>query len=559
MRRVARGNIAAMSSRADLQQDLSAGLTVALVGLPQCLAYALMSGFPPAYGLSTAAVAGFVAALVGRSRQVVTGPTNTTGLLILTALLPFLDARGVLRPDAIRVVATLTLLAGVIRIIAAFAGGAHLMRLIPESVLIGFTAGVALLIGFMQIDEALGLRPARATTFLAQLGAIVPLIENVQWPAIVTALATVALVVIGRRHSTRAPFALITVLLATLTAWFFDLDARVGLPLVRDRHPVTSGWPPLALPDPDLGLIQSLFVPALAIVLLGTLELAVSARAGGERPDMRREILAQGWANVAGAFAAAFPASASLGRSALLRLGEARTRIAPAFAALATGAILLAGGSTAGWIPQASLAGVLFVVAVRMIDWRAMRRLWDASNETRLLLIETIAATLFLPLQWAILLGTGTALVIHIWNTSAPRIRLLRLTSNGLVPVAEGEVPEVVVLQVSGDLHYAAVAAFEEEVERILPTSARVVIFDLAHAREIRFAALRAFELLAVEAAHDGAELWLAGVDAETARLLERSRSPLRWTAEEPMPGASLARVLESVTNVQPGSNPENI
>ena len=120
-----------MIAREQLTHDLSAGVTVALVGLPQCLAYAMLSGFPPAYGLSTAAVAGLVAALAGRSSQIITGPTISTGLLVLSAMLPFLDSRGVLRPDAIRILATLTILAGVIRIVAAIAGGAHRVRLVP--------------------------------------------------------------------------------------------------------------------------------------------------------------------------------------------------------------------------------------------------------------------------------------------------------------------------------------------------------------------------------------------------------------------------------------------
>lgn len=526
--------------------DLAAGLTVALVGLPQCLAYALMSGLPPAYGLATAAVAGLVAALIGRSAQIVTGPTNTTGLLILTALLPFLDAHGILRSDSIRVLATLTLLAGVIRIVMALAGGAHLIRLIPESVLTGFTAGVAFLIGFMQLDEALGLSAARATGFLSQLAAIIPDLHDVQWPAIVTAVGTAVIVAVGYRISPRAPFALLAVLAGTVIAWLLHLDRAHGLPLVRDRHAVTSGWPPLAGPLIDADLLQTLFVPAAAIVLLGTLELTATARAGGARPDLRREILAQGWANLAGAFAAAFPASASLGRSALLRIGGAQTRLAPAFAAVLSGVLLLAGGSAAGWIPQASLAGVLFVVAARMIDWRGMRRLWNASHETKILLIETLAATLLLPLQWAILLGTGTALVIHIANTSAPRLRLLRPDDHGLVPVSADEQPEIVVVQVSGNLHYAAIAPFEEEVERLVPESARFVVLDLAHAHEIRFAALRAFERLADEVP----ELWLAGVDADTARLLERSRSTLRWRAEDAAPGVSVARVLEMIRSI---------
>ncbi len=535
------------ATRPAVGRDLTAGLTVALVGLPQCLAYAMMSGLTPAYGLSTAAIAGLVAALVGRSAQIVTGPTNTTGLLILTALLPFLDASGLLREGAIGVLATLTLLAGAIRIVTALAGGAHLVRLIPESVLIGFTSGVAILIGVMQLDEALGIHPTRAAGLLSQCGELAAHAREVQWPALAVAAGTAALVEVGRRVSQRVPFALLAVVASTAIAWVFRLNAGSGLPLVRDRHPIASGWTPIALPDFDPALLQALFVPATAIVLLGTMELAITARAGGERPDMRREILAQGWANLAGAFAGAFPASASLGRSALLKLSGARTRLAAAAAAIVTGVVLLAGGTLAGGIPQASLAGVLLVIAARMIDWRGMRRLWRASRETRLLLAETFAATLLLPLQWAVLLGTGTALIIHIANTSAPRLRPFRPEGNELVPLKEGEAPEVVVLEVSGNLHYAAVAPFMETVETIVPEATRVLVLDLGHAHEIRFAALRAMEQLAEQLARDGGELWLAGVDAQTARLLERSESPLPWVAESPVPGASVRECLAGI------------
>ena len=524
--------------------DVLAGLTVALVGLPQCLAYAMMSGLPPAYGLATAGVAGLVAAIIGRSAQVVTGPTNTTGLLILSALVPFLGPNGLLRENALAVLATLTLLAGVIRIVTALAGGAHLIRLIPESVLTGFTSGVAILIAVMQLDEALGIHPTHATGFLTQFGEVAAHWRDVQWPAITVTVLTALVVEFGRRRSPRIPFALFAVLAATAFAYFVRID---GLPLVRDRHAMVSGWTPLAMPSFDAALLQSLFIPAAAIVLLGTMELAVTARAGGERPDMRREILAQGWSNVAAAFGGGFPASASLGRSALLKLGGAKTRLAAGASAVFSGVALIAGGNLAGWIPQASLAGVLLVIAVRMIDWRGMQRLWRASHETRLLLVETFAAALLLPLQWAILLGTGTALVIHIANTSAPRLRIRRVEGGALMPLGEGEEPELVVVEVSGNLHYAAVAPFVEEMEKIVPPSARAVVLDLTHAHEIRFAALRAFEQLSEEMKHDGGQLWLAGVDTDTARLLERSRSALPWVPDMPVPGASVRRCLERI------------
>jgi sulfate permease, SulP family len=277
------------------------------------------------------------------------------------------------------------------------------------------------------------------------------------------------------------------------------------------------------------------------------LELAVTARAGGERPDMKREILAQGLGNVAAAFSGAFPASASLGRSALLKIGGAKTRLAAAACAIFSGIVLVAGGNLAGWIPQASLAGVLLVIAARMIDWDGMQRLWRASHETRLLLVETLAASLLLPLQWAILLGTGTALVIHIANTSAPRLRVLRRYNDALIPLAPGDEADIVVVEVSGNLHYAAVAPFVEEMEEIVPRSARVLILDLSHAHEIRFAALRAMEDLAEEMKHDGGELWLAGVDPDFGRLLEQSRSALPWVAETTTPGLSVRRCLEQM------------
>jgi SulP family sulfate permease len=533
--------------RVSWSADVSAGLTVALVGLPQCLAYALMSGLPPAYGLSTAAVAGLIAAATGRSAQVVTGPTNTTGLLVLAALGPFLGANGLLSEAGLPTLATLTLLAGLIRIIAALAGGAHLVRFMPESVLVGFTAGAGVLIGLMQLDEALGLAGVRGSNLATEIEGVSGAIGHVHPLAIGVTLGTIAVLALARRLSARVPWALLSVVAAAAAAWAFGLDAARGLPLVGDRASVGVGWPPGAWPSLDPALIRDLLVPASAIVLLGTLELTVTARAGGERPDMRREILAQGWANAVGAFASAFPASASLTRSALLRLGGGQTRLAAATAAVLTAPLLFAGAGFVAHIPQASLAGVLLYTAVRMIDRQAMARLWRASYETRLLLMISLVATLVLPLEWAILLGSGTGLLIHLARTSAPRLRLLRPDDGRLVPAAPAEAADAVVIEVSGDLHYAAVPPFVDEVERLLPPSARAVVLDLSHAHQIRFSALRAFERIDEELRHDGAVLVLAGVDEDAQALIERSGSGLRVEPAEQEPGLSVRRALDAL------------
>jgi SulP family sulfate permease len=529
--------------------DLLAGLTVALVGLPQCLAYAMMSGVPPAYGLATAAVPGFVAAVAGRSAQVVTGPTNTTGLLILSALTPFLGANGLISDRALAPLATLTLLAGALRVAAALAGGASLLRFLPESVLVGFTAGAGILIATMQLDEALGLPAVPSAGLREEIAGLAALLQAGHSPALPAMAFTVSSLILLSLapRLPRVPVALLAVVAGTLLAWGFGLDGRLGLPLVQDRSSVPTGWPQTALPALNPSLLGRFLVPGAAIALLGSLELAVTARANGARPDMRREILGQGVANLAGAFTGCFPASASLTRSALLRIGGAQTRLAAASAAVFVLPILLFAAPSVGLIPQASLAGVLLITAYRMIDRASMARMWRASAATRLLLVVTLAAALLLRLEWAILLGAALGLVIHLARTSRPRIRALGLEAGKLVPLSKSDAAELVVLEVSGDLHYAAVDPFVARVEELVPRSARTVILDLTHAHEIRFTALRAFEQLAEKLHGAGSELHLAGVSPELHELLTRSGSKLPATLEEPVPGSSVWKAVEAV------------
>ncbi|MBI2186120.1 MAG: SulP family inorganic anion transporter, partial [Acidobacteria bacterium] len=492
--------------------DLLAGATVALVGLPQCLAYATMSGLPPAYGLATAVVPGLVSALAGRSRNVITGPTNTTGLLVLGALVPFLGANGLLRPDGLAWLATLTLLCGLLRFAFAFAGGVVLVRFIPESVLAGFTVGVGVLIATMQLDEAFGLPAVNAAGLWGEYRGIADLMSAGAQPSalsVAVTLACVGGVAVSHFRSRRVPAALLVVVGAALAAWLLGLDAAAGLPLVHDRTDVPAGWPPGALPDLRQSAVATLLPPAAAIVLLGTLELLVSVRADASRPAMRREIVAQGAANVAGAFAAAFPASASLTRSALLRFSRPQSRAGAALAALLTLPILLFGSRLIAYIPQAALAGVLFITAFSMVRQPALGRMWRASSASRLLLVVTTVSTLVMPLHWAVFVGAGLGLLIHLKRTSAPRVRPLTFRDDRLVPVEAGDNPEAVVLEVSGAVHYAAVEPLLEEVERHLPPASRLVIIDLSHAHELRFTGLRALEWWAADLERRGIRLRL--------------------------------------------------
>lgn len=508
-----------------------------------------MAGLPPAYGLATAIVPGFVAALAGRSPTVVTGPTNTTSLLILGVVLPFLGPRG-LAPDALQWVATLTLLCGILRFVVAYGGGVVLLRFLPESVLAGFIAGAGILIGLMQLDEALGLPPVSAAGAWAELqGLFAVLTQNggLSPIAIGVTLVSTAAVAVGQRVAPRLPVALAVILGGALMAWMLGLDASRGLPLVGDRAAAPIGWPPGAMPVMEVTVIGQLLLPAAAIVLLGTLELIVTIRAEDPRADVRREIVAQGFANVAGAFASAFPASASLTRSVLLRMGRPRSRAAAAIAALLILPVLLFGSGLIACIPQASLAGVLFVIAAAMVRQPALGRMWNASGASRLLLGATLVSTLVLPLAWAVFVGVGLGLVIHLARTSTPRVRALTFKDDRLVPVEEGQNPGVLVLEISGAVHYAAVEPFLEQVERQLSPAVRLVIVDLTHAHELRFTGLRALEWWAADLVRRGIQLRLAGVTPEIRDLLMGAESHLDYTMWDPEPGRSAWKSFREV------------
>ncbi len=530
-----------------VRADVLAGLTVAVMGIPQALAYAMMAGLPPAYGLVGAAVPAIVSALAGRTPWLATGPTNGTSLLVLAALVPYLGANGVLRPDMLPVLATLTLLAGALRVAAALGGGAVVLRFLPESVLTGFMSGAGILIGVMQLDEALGLAPIRGTGLAAELRGLAAALAGGARPAtaaVATSLAVILALFLGRRLLPRWPWALLAVLGAAVAAWALGLDARSGLALAGERAGAVSGWPAVALPSLDPSVALEMLAPASAIVVIGTLELVVTLRAGGARPDLRREVLGQGVANLAGALVGSLPTSASLTRSAMLRQEGARSRLAPLVAGAVVIPVLLFGGHLVGRIPQAALAGVLLAIAWGMIDRRAIALAWRAAPEPRVLLCVTLAATLLLDLPWAVLAGAGLALFIHLARTSAPRVRLLRLEGERLVPVLSGEQPPRVVLEVSGDLHYAAVPSFVEDAEALLPAAAKVVAVDLSHAHETRLAALHALEGLAAGLEARGATLLLCGVSESFLAIVRRAGSTLPMTPARAEPGASARECL---------------
>ena len=399
-----------------VRADLLAGLTGAVVVLPQGMAFATLAGLPPQYGLYAAMLPCIVAALFGSSRLMVTGPANAISLTTMALIAP-LAAVG--SPDYVRLVLTLTFLVGGMQLLLGLARVGAIVDKVPHSVIVGFTAGAAVLIVNSQLGALLGLGLPRGTSVLTNLQSAALQLGAVQWPNIVAAGATVAMAVLWRPLNRYLPAMLVAVVAGTLVA--HALAAWMPQwPELATVQALPGALPPLSLPDLSIDTVRSLFGATLVMTLLGLTEaVAIAksvARRYGDTLDGNREFIGQGLANLVGAFFSALPASGSFNRSGVNVEAGARTPLAAVFASLFLVAILFFVSPWARLLPLAVVAGLLLVVAWGLIDWAEIARLWREEPIERWPLAVTLLGTVTLSLEWAILLGITSALLARRYH-----------------------------------------------------------------------------------------------------------------------------------------------
>ena len=394
-----------------LRADLLAGLTGAVVVLPQAVAFATLAGLPPQYGLYAAMLPCAMAALFGSSRLMVTGPANAISLTTVALIAP-LAALG--SPDYIRLVLTLTFLVGALQLLLGLAKVGDLVDKVPHSVIVGFTGGAAILIANSQLGPLLALATPGGVSVFRNLGNLAARIGATHWLALLAGLSTIAFALLARPINRVVPAMLVGVIGGTLTA--IALAALVpGWPALATIPALPGALPPLSWPDLSIATVRSLFGATLVMTLLALTEAAAIARAvarrHGDTLDGNQEFIGQGLANLAGAFFSAYPASGSFNRSGVNAEAGARTPLAAASAALFLALILAFVAPLAGYLPLAVIAGLLLLVAWGLFDGHEMRRIWRDEPGERMPLLVTLVATVTLSLEWAILLGIVSALI----------------------------------------------------------------------------------------------------------------------------------------------------
>ena len=393
-----------------VRADVLAGLTGAIVVLPQGVAFATLAGMPPAFGLYAAMIPCVIAALFGSSRVMVTGPANAISLTVLAIIAPLAAPES---QRYIELVITLAFMVGVWQLLLGFARAGKLINFVSHTVIVGFTAGAAVLIVNSQIRNFFGIDITRGASvwqtvqqFLAHVGDVKPM------PVLVGVLTLLA-AILWQPLNRKVPAMLVAVVVGSVAAAIArSIDPAYAIKTV-DALP--GAVPPLSLPDFSLATLQSLLVPSIAMTLLALAEAVSIAQALAirrkEKLDGNQEFFGQGLANVIGSFFSAYPASGSFNRSGVNVAAGAVTPFSAIMASVFLVAILVFVAPLARFLPLAAVAAILFLVAWNLVDKREIAHLLHDKYE-RITLLATFFATLLMPLEWSILLGVAVSLVV---------------------------------------------------------------------------------------------------------------------------------------------------
>jgi SulP family sulfate permease len=455
-----------------LRADLIAGITVALVAIPQALAYAQLAGVPAYYGLYATLLPCVIGILFGSSRQLSTGPVAMTSLLTAASVIP-LAAWG--SEQFYATVILLALLSGVIQIALGLARMGVLLNFLSHPVLMGFINAAAIIIGLSQFAPLIGMSLRNSKHLLSDIAHVLASMDEMHAVSLLFGLVSLGLMVSMRRFAPRLPGVLIAVALATLASNFIGFEAMGG----RVVGKVPEGLPGLGVPALDWKLIPSLVPMAVVIALVSFVEAMSSGKIIAIKTrtpwDENQELIGQGLAKVAAAVSGTMPVSGSFSRSALNLAAGARTGIASIVTAGAVLLTILFFTPLLYHLPRPTLAAVIILAVFNLIDFKAFRAAWRASRHDGIAAGTTFIVTLALApnIQYGILTGIILSLAMFLFRTMTPRIVLLGLDEHGHLQNAEKYNlprfhPKVTAIRFDGQLYFANVSYFEQSVVNLV-------------------------------------------------------------------------------------------
>ncbi|HEU4383484.1 MAG TPA: SulP family inorganic anion transporter [Anaeromyxobacteraceae bacterium] len=516
--------------RAALRGDLLAGLTGALIVLPQGVAFATIAGLPPEYGLYTAMVPAVVAALFGSSWHLVSGPTTAISIVVFAAISPLAEPGSA---QYVSLALTLAFLVGAMQLAMGLGRLGTLVNFISHTVVIGFTAGAAILIAASQLKNFFGIAIPRGASFAQILRAMVA--QAGEASPYVTAVGAVTLLtgLLVRRYARRFPYMIAAMLVGSLAGVLLDRIFGPAVTGIRTVGALPRSLPPLSHPVLSAEVVKQLGGNAFAITMLALTEAVSIARAIAVRSEQRidgnQEFIGQGLSNIVGSFFSSYASSGSFNRSGLNYEAGARTPLAAVFAAFFLAAVLVLVAPLAAYLPVAAMAGILFLVAWGLIDFHHIRAIVRASRSETAILLVTFLSTLFLDLEYAIYAGVILSLGFYLSRTSRPLVASLAPDQDdarrGLASEAgQPECSQLKIVEVHGSLFFGAVSHVQQVLHAVDPEHPQQKhVLVVAHS--VNFTDVAGAEMLVQEARRRrrmGGGLYLAGVKPRTLEVLRR-------------------------------------
>ena len=465
-------------TRASVGRDLLVGLSGAILALPQSIAYALIAGLPPEYGLYAAIVPVLIACLWGSSWHLICGPTAAISIVLYTSVSPLAVPAS---QDYITLILLLTLLAGVFQWLLGLLRFGALVNFVSHSVVLGFTLGAAVVIALGQLPNLLGLDLPNQATALNSLTGLLQHLDAVDKPSLLLGLGTLGVGIALKLLVPRWPTLLITLVLSALTVWLWP--ALFGH--VKLVSAFVGRLPPFSPLPLDLEMVLRLLPSAVAVGMLGLVTSLSIARSLSTRSeqllDANQEVRAQGLSNIVGGFFSGYLSSGSFTRSGLSYEAGARSPLAGVFSALWVALFAVAGAALISHIPIPAMAGSILLICWGLVDHRGIRALWRVSRAECVVMGLTCVATLLLELQTAIYAGVLASLFFYLKRTSQPRVQQWR----------EGDED---ILRVGGSIFFGASHYLQVRLQRC--QAPRVVI----EAQHINFIDYSGVEMLHQEA-----------------------------------------------------------
>jgi SulP family sulfate permease len=462
------------TTRESLKADFLAGLTGAVIVLPQGVAFATIAGLPPEYGLYTAMVTPIVAALFGSSLHLVSGPTTAISIVVFSAISHHAQPGSA---EFISLALTLTFLAGIYQLAFGLARLGALVNFVSHTVVVGFTAGAAILIATSQVKHITGIAVPKGESFLHTWVDLYNGIGTINPYLVMIALVTLFTAILVMKLAPKLPGMLIGMIAGSVLAFFLK-NFTDSISLVGE---IPAHLPPLSSPEFSLTTMRMLAPEAFAVALLGLIEAVSISRAvatkSSQRINASQEFIGQGLSNIVGSFFSSYAGSGSFTRSGVNYGAGAKSPLSAIFSALILMIIVLLIAPLTAYLPIAAMGGVILLVAYRLIEFHDISLAIRLSKSETAILLTTFLATLFLELEFAIYLGVLLSLILFLAKTSTPNIPTLSIDTTSedqgrkFVNIRKKPVkqcPQLKIIRIDMSVYFGSINHIQKRINKIV-------------------------------------------------------------------------------------------